>query len=70
VIALQLAVGLRMVWCRQDMPYPYQVEIIAEGSGDLTSTVIREESGTVFDRYLGHAGSVHRFLNHLDQGVG
>jgi len=52
-----------------NLPNTNEVQVVPEGPGDVTSAVIREQFGTVFDRYIGHAGSVHRFLNHLDQGV-
>ena len=54
---------------RQDVVNTNEVQVVPEGPGDVAGTVIREQFGTVFDRYIGHDGSVHRFLNHLDQGV-
>ncbi len=58
-----------MEGCRQDMPDAHQAQVVPEGPGDVARAIIREEFGTVLDRYLGHASSIHRFLDHLDQGV-
>jgi hypothetical protein len=51
------------------MPDAHQTQVIPEGLGDVASAVIRQELSALLDRYIGHAGSVHRFLNHLNQGV-
>ena len=68
--ALQLPVGLEMKRCRQDVPDTYQVQIVPKGPGDITRTVVRKQPGAVLDRYVGHAGSINSFLNHLDERVG
>ena len=69
VVALQLPVGLRMKWRRQDMPDANEVQIVPEGPADITGTVVREQFGAVLDRHLGHSGSVDSFLDYLDEGV-
>ena len=40
VVALQLPVGLRMKWRRQDMPDTNELQIVPKGSGDITGTVV------------------------------
>ena len=62
VVAFQLAVSLGMEGCRQDMADAHQMQIVPEGPGDVASAVIREQSGAVLDRYIGHAGGVYRCL--------
>ena len=70
VVTFQLPVGLGMEGCRQDMPDANKVQIVPEGSADVSRPVVREQFGAVLNRYLSHARSINSFLDHLDEGVG
>ena len=70
VIALQLAVGLRVVRRGQDVPDAYQPEVVSKGSGHVARAVVAQQLGSVCHRDLSHAGPVHRILDHLDERVG
>ena len=65
VVALQLAVGLRVVWCRQDVPDSHEVQVVIEGSRDIALTVVAQQAGPVGYRDLNHASLVHGILYHL-----
>ncbi len=47
------------------MPNASEVQIVLEGSVDVTSAVIREQFGTVLNKYLSYARSINSFLDHL-----
>ena len=49
---LHLAISLGMVGRGQDMPDTHQTKVVPEGLGDVTSAIIREEFGTIFNRKL------------------
>jgi site-specific DNA recombinase len=45
-----------MEGCRQDMPDANKVQIVPEGSADVTRPVVREQFGAVLNRYLSPTG--------------
>jgi len=61
VVALQLPVSLGMKWRCQDMPDTNEVQIVPEGPADIIRSVVREQSGAVLDRHLGHPGDVDNY---------
>jgi hypothetical protein len=67
VVALDLAVGLRVVGGRDDVADAEQAEVGGEGVGEVAGSVVGEESSTVTERHFGHARLLHRVLDHLDQ---
>ena len=52
LIAFHLTVSLRMVGCSQDMRDTHQMKVVPKSLGDVTSAIIREEFGTIFNRKL------------------
>src|SRR5439155_923449 len=67
VVALDLAVGLRVVGGGDDVADAEQPEVGGEGVGEVAGAVVGEECGTVAERHLRHARLLHRVLDHLDQ---
>jgi len=69
VVTFQFPVGLGMKECHQDMTDANKVQVVPEGSADVSRPVVREQSDTVLNGYLSHAHSINSFLDHLDEGI-
>ena len=69
MVALQLAIGLRVEGCCQYVLDAHYAQVVPESPGYIAGAVVAQQPGPVFYRHLVHAGPVHRLLNHFYEGV-
>ena len=67
VASFYLATGFGVEGSSQDMPDPYQPQILVELPGNIARAIIGQKHCPILPRHNSHPGQVHCLLNHVNQ---